>query len=359
VIEVNDRETGVDEMTQDMPFIPEELETSEAFRGHEPDPDRTTPEIPWNDPDFIDCHTGGFAPAIGQEPNGRVADLVVADDDDGESRFPYFWEIGPDFPPTPEITALSVAEPELLENRPNESETKLENFTNLTDLDDALGIIEAQHIETPFEGRGAVWKARAAVILAIKHAFLSRFNLGKALSSYRAFFKAERGWMEAANIIACGLRRCEKTVRNAISDYEQLSAALPAKVIEVAELRGIDLARQKFQPTVKSIEGTINSNDVVSEDQAAQIVDSIIACKTANRTAKSPKPVPSIEDFADRTAISFEKLLNGASSEVREAEVQYVLEYVNARLRTSIRELRQYGRPTLVPKPATRMEEIA
>jgi hypothetical protein len=357
VIEVNDRETGVDEMTQDLPSTPGELETSGAFRSQESDPDRIMPEIPWNDLHFIACHTGNSAPSIGQEPNGRGADLVVTDD--GESGFPCFWEIEPDFPPTPEIPVLSVAEPEVLESRPSESETKLENFTNLTDLDDALGRIEAQHIETPREGRDAVWKARAAVILAIKHAFLSRFNLGKALSSYRDFFKAERGWMEAANIIACGMHRCEKTVRNAISDYEQLSAALPANVIEAAELRGIDLARQKFQPAVKSIEGTINSNDVVSEDQAGQIVDSIIASKTADKVAKSPRPVPTIKDFADRTTISFEKLLNGASPEVREAEVRYVLEYVNARLRTSIRELRQYGRPTLVPKPATRMEEIA
>ena len=196
------------------------------------------------------------------------------------------------------------------------------------------------------------------MILAIKHAFLSRFNLGKALSSYRDFFKAERGWMEAADIIACGMHCCEKTVRNVISDYEQLSAALPANVIEAAELRGIDLARKKFL-SVKSAEGTIKPDDVVSDDQAGQIVDGIIASKTVDKVAKSPRPVPSIEDFADRTAISIEKLLNGASPEAREAEVLYVLEYVNARLRTSIRELRQYGRPTLVPKPATRKEEIA
>jgi hypothetical protein len=95
------------------------------------------------------------------------------------------------------------------------------------------------------------------------------------------------------------MHRCEKTVRNAITDYEQLAAALPANVIEAAELRGIDLATKKFLPAVKSAEGTIKPDDVVSDDQAGQIVDSIIASKTADKVAKSPRPVPTIEDFAD------------------------------------------------------------
>jgi dGTP triphosphohydrolase len=181
----------------------------------------------------------------------------------------------------------------------------------------------------------------------------------KPVAAYRNYFKVERGWMEAANAIAYSMHCCEKTVRNAISDYEQLSAALPAEVIDAAELRGVDLARKRFLPAVKSVEGTINPNGFVSEEQASKVVDNIIAFKSADKTAKPPKPMPSIEDFADRMASFFEKLLNGASPEVREAEARFVLEYVNARLRTSIRELRQYGRPTLVPNPATRKEEMA
>jgi hypothetical protein len=118
------------------------------------------------------------------------------------------------------------------------------------------------------------------------------------------------------------------------------------------------LARKKFLPAVKSFERSIKPDDVVSADQAGQILDNF-ACKAADKVAKSPRPMPTIEDFADRTAISLERLLTGSSPEVREAEVQYVLEYLNARLRTSIREIRQYGRPTLVPKPATMKEEVA
>ena len=357
--EMGGRNTAALELEKLMDPSEEELQTLESLVDQTVEQDRTMVEIPWDAPHLIDCHTGVSAPSIGQEPNRRGVDLVVADDDDGEPGFPCFWEIEPDFPPTPEIPVLSVTEPEVLENRLSESETKLENFTNLTDLDDALGRIEAQHIETPREDRDGVRKARVAVILAIKQAFLSRFTLGKALAAYRDFFKAERGWMEAANIIACGMHRCEKTVRNAITDYEQLAAALPANVIEAAELRGIDLARKKFLPAVKSFERSIKPDDVVSADQAGQILDSIVACKAADKVAKSPRPMPTIEDFADRTAISLERLLTGSSPEVREAEVQYVLEYLNARLRTSIREIRQYGRPTLVPKPATMKEEVA
>jgi hypothetical protein len=195
--------------------------------------------------------------------------------------------------------------------------------------------------------------------VGIKQFNNSRFKLVEALLEYRAEIKANRGWMEVLKAIAVAINVTDRTVRNLISEYEQVSAILPTAVIQETDSRGIDLCQKRYLPAVKTHEGTIKPDDVVNEKQAGQIVDSIIAFKSADKVANSPKSVPSIEDFANRTAVSFEKLLNGVSPEVREAKVRYVLEYINARLRAPIRELRQYGRPTLVPKPATRKEEIA
>jgi hypothetical protein len=337
----------------------EELATLGIFPGQEPDPSTMMTESQWDEFSDRECNLQGPGPSIEEQPNAQASEPVLAESLVDISGFFDSFDPGPEPIPISEGDGPLGVEPGRHQEVCSKGEEELENFASLPDLDDALRRIESVHIETSREGREDVRKARAAVILAIERAFLSRFNLGRALSAYKDYFKAERGWMEAATIIACGLHKCERTVRNAITDYEKLSAALPAEVIDAAELRGIDLARRKFLPAVKSVEGTIKPNDVVSEEQASQILDHIIACKTADKTAKSPKPVSSIEDFADRTAISFEKLLRGASPEVREAEVRYVLEYVNDRLRTSIRELQQYGRPTLVPRPSTRKQEAA
>lgn len=356
--EVNGRMTAAVEMGQEIPLTREELEAMEVFLSRESAADNCLLDIPWDDTTLIDCPMQSYGSSIEHETNVGSADLVVADDD-GELPYPEYWELGPTSTSAPESHALALHENGAVESGSGEGETKLVNFTNLPDLDFALGMIEAQHVETPVGGRAGVWKARAEVINAIQQAFQSRFNLGKALSAYRDLFKAERGWIEASNAIAEALHICEKTVRNKITDYEQLSAALPEEVIQAAELRGIDLAQKKFLSAVKSVEGTISPNHVVSEEQASQIVDNIIACKTADKTAKSPKPVPSIEEFADRTATSFEKLLRGASPEVRYAEVRFVLESVNHKLGTSIRDLRQYTRPTMVPRPSTSTQEAA
>jgi hypothetical protein len=131
---------------------------------------------------------------------------------------------------------------------------------------------------------------------------------------------------------------------------------LPAAVIEAAEDRRIDLARKKYEPEVKAIAEMVGPNEVIGKEEAIQIVAKIIPISPAS---KDVKPRESLDDFANRTTKSFEKRYAGILPEVRDVELRYILELVNATLRTSVKELRQYGRPALVPKPATNHGGVA
>jgi len=357
-------ETGVNgtgnpfyEVEAEVPYNPEDLDALGIFPGQAPDPFSMMTDSEWEEFAERNCILQDSGPFIEGQPNTQASEPVVAETPADQSDFFDPFGTGTEPNPTSENAGPLVVEPDSHQEVWSEGETKLENFSSLPDLDDALRRTEWVHVETSREDRDYVRKARAAVILAIEQAFRSRYNLGKALSAYKDFFKSERGWMVAANIIAGCLHKCERTVRNAITDYEKLSAALPAEVIDAAESRGIDLARRKFLPAVKSVQGTIKPNNVVTEEQASEIVNQIIAHKTAGKTAKLLKPVPSIEGFADRTATSFEKLLRGASPEARETEVRFVLEFLNHNLGTSIMDLRQYDRQAMVPRPPTAQGE--
>jgi hypothetical protein len=328
----------------------EELQAQEAFHGEDPGPSTTVPEPLWEEFDHDEFDLYGGGPFIEEEPIAHAAEPAFAEDLVDIQGFFDSFDTEPEPIPLSEGDGPQGVKPGGKQEVGSKGDGKLENFASLRDLDDALRRIESEHVEISREDRDCVRKARAAVILAIEQTFLSRFNLGKALFAYKTFFKAKRGWMDAANIIAGGLHKCEKTVRNLITDYEELSAALPAEVIDAAELRGVDLARKKFKPAVRSVEGKVTPIDVVSEEQASQILDDILAFKTADKTGKSSKHMPWIKDFADLIVTALEELLLDDSPEEREAEVRFVLEYLNNRLCTSILELRQCGRPSLVSR---------
>ena len=313
-------------------------------------------EVPWDNGGPEESHLQDAASLGELQPSTERAKVVPADDDDDPYALPDFRALEAGRPSIPETSGLPVSKAAGPEYGVADPGAVLAKFSNLEDLSEALWRIEAEHIEFTREEKRDIEKARGAVVFAVSQAFLSRFNLGKALSRYRDYFKVERGWMQAVAIISTAMHRCERTLRNTISDYENVTAALPSVVIEAAEMRGIDLARKKYLPTVKTIEATISPLDPVDEDQAAQILDKVIPTRP---TSKVAKPAESLDDFANRTIRSFEKRFNGISKEVRDADVRYVLELVNTALCSSVRELRQFGRPALVPTPSSNQGSAA
>ena len=352
VIEVGRRNNATEEPREQPEINQKEVEELNALAEQQVEEELALEATPWDQLDPSDCYSQEAAPFVTPQQDNEGAQLALIDEHDGPFPYPTPWEVGPNSPLSPESPDSPIGESHELEISHSDREAKLENFSNLADK---LKEIEDRHLEPGHSYSGALEEARGELIVAIQSFNYSRFKLGRSLHSYRAELKADQGWMEAVKAVAFAMRLNDRTVRNIVSDYERLATALPAAVVEAAELRGIDLGRKKYMPAVKTIEAMIPQDGTVDKDQAARIVNDVIPFKPASTPAK---PRPSLDEFANRTVKLFEKRYNGTSPEVRDAEVRYIFELVNSTLRSPVRELRQYGRPALVPKPATNAGDI-
>ena len=175
----------------------------------------------------------------------------------------------------------------------------------------------------------------------------SRREQGLVLKAYQDLYKPLRLWKKFLRRLACS--------PHCVPDSLQMPAAvsdLPAVVIEAAKSRGFDLAEYKYRSAVAAIKRQLTDIEP-DEEQAAQIISNVIPFRAPTgsidegpvQSSAATKTECSLEDFADRTVKSFEDRYRGASQRVRDAEVQYVFELVNATLRASITNLRQYRRP--------------
>lgn len=164
---------------------------------------------------------------------------------------------------------------------------ELEKFSNWEETGDELRSIEATNLSKEQLGSQALGNARTEVLSAIEGVHWTRYSLGKALEAYRAYYKADRGWMEAAAVIARSLRCDNRTVRNIIRDYHGIKT-LPENVIEAAHSRGINLARKKFFPLTKLIHDEIGSAPELSDEAAGKVIDKVIQIPTQKPSKDEP-----------------------------------------------------------------------
>lgn len=222
--------------------------------------------------------------------------------------------------------------------------TKVANLATLDELASQLNPND-QRIELGLRSR---WNA-------------SRREQGLVLKSYQNLYKPQRLWKKFLAVVGI----VERTAYRMIEDAAAVSG-LPAAVIEEADSRGFDLAEHKYRSVVAAIKEQLTDVGPDAE-QAAKIISNVIPFPAQLRSSDTegtkspvaPKPQSSLEDFAARTVRTFEARYQGISQSVRDDEVQYVFELVNATLRSSVRELRQYERPALVPKPPLQKEQVA
>jgi len=180
----------------------------------------------------------------------------------------------------------------------------------------------------------------------------SRTDFGMALYAYRAVYKSKRGWMKAAQEIATHLECDERTIRNIVADYERI-LTVPASVIQAMRIEGLDPAAKKNLFLIDKVLAMIPSAQSLEPDEAALTVKKAIAAM--KRPPRGTEATPGeLEIFAEKIAGVFEKRYQYVGPETKNAEVRYVFELVNARLRCDVRELQQHNRPTLVPKPKTK-----
>jgi hypothetical protein len=85
----------------------------------------------------------------------------------------------------------------------------------------------------------------------------------------------------------------------------------------------------------------------------AQVRSEHAVQKKAVRAAKTAG-TETTKEFAERVLRYFKERFGTMPPQKRDSELQYVLELIVNTLRSDIRELKQFGRPALVPKPRKR-----
>jgi hypothetical protein len=163
---------------------------------------------------------------------------------------------------------------------------------------------------------------------------------------YREYFKAERAWMEAAKLIAIAIDRDVKTVFRMIEDYESASQ-LPAITLEAMREQNIEPAAAKNSDLVETL---LKMPEPKTSEKASAVAREAFKTQVLQK-AKRASVKLDLEAFAERVVKQFEERYRSDTPQQRDAEIQYILELLVNRLRAPIRELRQFGRPTLVPKP--------
>ena len=220
-------------------------------------------------------------------------------------------------------------------------------FDKLSNLSRELQTIEREHANT---GGAALAQARSAVVNRVSEYRNSRFQLGRVLRDYKIALKAEHGWVIAAQAIAEAINRDPRTVFRIIEDFERASE-LPAIVIEAMEAQKLDPAAPKNAVMVETLAQMPEpATRKKAEMEVARVRSEHAIQKKALRATKKRKN-EKLEHFAERVLRQFEERFGTMSPERRDAELRFALELIVNTLRADIRELRQYGRPTLVPKP--------
>jgi hypothetical protein len=156
------------------------------------------------------------------------------------------------------------------------SDVKVENFSTLAAR---LRAAETGRVKN---SKG-LQEVRQAVVEAAQRYHTSRYNLGKALRTYKECFAEDRGWMMAAKEIGVALECCERTIRNIVADYLRASK-LPESVIAAAEVKGLDLAERKHAPLVKVLENELAGNEAPTIPEAQQILGKVLKISAAPAT---------------------------------------------------------------------------
>ena len=125
-------------------------------------------------------------------------------------------------------------------------ENRLDNLSNLGAL---LREVESEHVDN---SDGRALDAREAIVSALPTYRASRYEFGRLLAAYKAFFTEDRGWMEAAKAIAGALGCDERTIRRIVEDYRH-AAQFPPEIAEELGVQGIDAAAKKTAPHISNL----------------------------------------------------------------------------------------------------------
>ena len=195
-------------------------------------------------------------------------------------------------------------------------------------------------------------QARETLISRIESFQNSRYQLGRAIAAYKSFFKQEGSWTRAAKLIADYIGTSERTVHRIMEEYESASH-LPEITLDAMMEQKIDPAAGKNADLVENL---LEMPAPETRDEARAAVR-VVSQAHLEKKRLARKPIAKfsgtddLDQFAQRVVRQFAERYRTATPEHRDAEVRYVLEMIVSSLRADIRELRQFARPALVPRP--------
>jgi hypothetical protein len=156
-----------------------------------------------------------------------------------------------------------------------------------------------------------------------------------------------------AQIIAETINRDERTIYRIIEDFERASQ-LSAIVLDAMEAQKIDPAAPKNAPMVQKLVTMPTPETTKQAEAVVAVVHSEHVLRRKEAKARKKPHEESVHEFAARVLRQFENRFASIPSLQRDSEIRFVLELIVNTLRSEIRELRQYSRPSLVPKPRGR-----
>lgn len=165
----------------------------------------------------------------------------------------------------------------------NMKNTNSKSLDNLSNIVARLVEVEAEHVDN---NDGGAHAARAAIVDALPRYRTSRFEFGKLLATYKAYYLEEGGWCEAAKVIAGALGCDERTIRRIIEDYERASQ-VPVEVLRELAARGVEPAAKKNAGMINNLVTMPSATVETDPERAVQTVVEAAAGAKAEEKAQA------------------------------------------------------------------------
>lgn len=198
--------------------------------------------------------------------------------------------------------------------------------------------------------RAEVSHTRNALIAVLKECVYVRYQFGRLLHDYKAFYKPDGRWVAAAKLIGAAIRRDERTIFRIVEDFERADQVAPI-LLKAMEEQQIDPSARKNADIIEDLK---QAPPTASPRQAAKIVTKAVKAhaerkKAACESRKNEKPA----DFVERIARFFLARYAGLPKEESKAEMERILRLVARRL--GIR----FGPRSLLPPKAPELMKAA
>lgn len=198
--------------------------------------------------------------------------------------------------------------------------------------------------------RREVSHTRNALIAVLKDYAYTRYQFGRLLHAYKAFYKPEGRWLAAAKLIGAAIRRDERTIFRIVEDFERADQVAPILLHAMGEQQ-IDPSAPKNDDIIEDLK---QAPPTASPRQAAKIVTKAVkAHAERKKAARESRKNEKLEDFVERIARFFLARYAGLPQEQSKAEMERILRLLAGRL-----GIRFGPRSLLPPKPPELMKAV-